>query len=99
MLRDRLVCGIENGPIQCHLLSEPSLTVDKDLATESADCNASCTCSKEAEFLVGAHKLSSAIIVEELMWPQTVNSKIVNADGMYAVAKKLLNLIGRLQHT
>lgn len=29
MLRDRLVCGIENGPIQCRLLPEPSLTLDK----------------------------------------------------------------------
>ena len=44
MLRDRLVCGIENGPIQRRLLAEPSLTLDKAieiaLAMESADCNA-----------------------------------------------------------
>ena len=44
MLRDRLVCGIENGPIQRRLLAEPSLTLDKAikiaLAMESADRNA-----------------------------------------------------------
>ena len=38
------VCGIENGPIQCHLLAEPSLTLDKvieiAITMESADCNA-----------------------------------------------------------
>ena len=44
MLRDRLVCDIENGPIQRRLLAEPSLTLDKAIeiaiAMESADRNA-----------------------------------------------------------
>ena len=43
MLWDSLVCGIDNGPIQCHLLAEPSLTLDKAikivLVMESADRN------------------------------------------------------------
>ena len=44
MLRDRLVCGIENSHIQRWLLAEPNLTLDKaveiSLAMESADRNA-----------------------------------------------------------
>ena len=44
MLRDRLVCGIDNGPMQRRLLAEANLTLDKvveiALAMESADCNA-----------------------------------------------------------
>ena len=44
MLRDRLVCGIENGRIQRRLLAEPNLTMDKaveiSIAMESADRNA-----------------------------------------------------------
>ena len=44
MLRDRLVCGIENSQIQRRLLAEPNLTLDKAveilLAMESADHNA-----------------------------------------------------------
>jgi len=44
MLFDRLVCGIDNGPIQCQLLAEPALTLDKaielSLAMESTDRNA-----------------------------------------------------------
>ena len=44
MLRDRLVCGIENSQIQRRLLAEPNLTLDKaveiSLAMESADRNA-----------------------------------------------------------
>ena len=44
MLRDRLVCGIENSHIQRRLLAEPNLTLDKaveiSLAMESADRNA-----------------------------------------------------------
>ena len=44
MLCDRLVCGIENGPIQRRLLAEPSLTLDNAIeiaiAMESADHNA-----------------------------------------------------------
>ena len=44
ILRDRLVCGIENSQIQRRLLAEPNLTLDKAveilLAMESADCNA-----------------------------------------------------------
>ncbi|XP_065915317.1 uncharacterized protein [Dysidea avara] len=44
MLRDRLVCGIENGRIQRRLLAEPNLTMDKaveiSIAMESADHNA-----------------------------------------------------------
>ena len=44
MLRDRLVCGIEDPKIQRRLLAEPDLTFDKAfelaLASESADKNA-----------------------------------------------------------
>ena len=44
MLRDRLVCGIDNGPMQRRLLAETNLTLDKAveiaLAMESADRNA-----------------------------------------------------------
>ena len=44
MLRDRLVCGIENNRIQCRLLAEPGLTLDKAveiaIAMEAADRNA-----------------------------------------------------------
>ena len=46
MLRDRLVCGIEDPKIQRRLLAEPDLTFDKvfelALAAESADQNAKC---------------------------------------------------------
>ena len=44
MLRDRLVCGVEEPKIQRHLLAEPNLSFDKAfelaLASESADKNA-----------------------------------------------------------
>ena len=42
MLRDRLVCGINDSRIQCRLLAEPSLTFKKELAQafESAEKNA-----------------------------------------------------------
>ena len=44
MLRNRLVCGIENSHIQQRLLAELNLTLEKaveiSLAMESADCNA-----------------------------------------------------------
>ena len=44
MLCDRLVCGIDNGPMQCRLLAEPALNLDKAveiaLAMESAERNA-----------------------------------------------------------
>ena len=44
MLRDRLVCGIDNGPMQRRLLAEPALNLDKAveiaLAMESAERNA-----------------------------------------------------------
>ena len=44
MLRDRLVCGIDNGPMQRRLLAEPALSLDKAveiaLAMESAERNA-----------------------------------------------------------
>ena len=44
MLRDRIVCGIEDAKIQRRLLAEPELTFDKAfelaLASESADKNA-----------------------------------------------------------
>ena len=52
MLRDRLVCGIENSHIQRRLLAEPNLTLHKaveiSLAMESADRNAKdlASCSK-----------------------------------------------------
>ena len=43
MLRDRIVCGIEDAKIQQRLLAEPDLTFDKAfelvLASESADKN------------------------------------------------------------
>ena len=44
MLRDRLVCGVEEAKIQRRLLAEPDLTFDKAfelaIAAESADKNA-----------------------------------------------------------
>ena len=44
MLHDRVVCGIDNGPMQQRLLAEANLTLDKAveiaLAMESADLNA-----------------------------------------------------------
>ena len=44
MLRDRLVCGVEEPKIQRRLLAEPALSFDKAfelaLASESADKNA-----------------------------------------------------------
>ena len=40
MLQDRLVCGIDNGPMQRRLLAEPALSLDKALAMESAEWNA-----------------------------------------------------------
>ena len=44
MLRDRLVCGVEEPKIQRRLLAEPDLSFDKAfelaLASESADKNA-----------------------------------------------------------
>ena len=44
MLRDRLVCGVEEPKLQQRLLVEPDLSVDKAfklaLASESADKNA-----------------------------------------------------------
>ena len=43
MLRDRLVYGIDNGPMQCRLLAEPALNLDKAveivLAMEFAEPN------------------------------------------------------------
>ena len=44
MLCDRVVCGIDNGPMQRRLLAEPALSLDKAvetaLAMESAERNA-----------------------------------------------------------
>ena len=44
MLRDRLVCGVEEPKIQRRLLAEPDLTFDKEfelaLAAEAAEKNA-----------------------------------------------------------
>ena len=44
MLRDRLVCGINDKQVQCHLLAEPGFTFAKALelaqAAETAESNA-----------------------------------------------------------
>ena len=78
MLCDRLVCGIQNGPIQHCLLAEPSLTLDKAIeiaiAMESADGNARDLQKTQHlqtvnilkhQLLPGMHELWSVIVAEE----------------------------------